>query len=69
MPEGFAHAGKTLAQIAVPKDAVIVSITRAGELLIPRGNTRVLENDKVVVLAKNTAFHELARSWKLDNNS
>lgn len=69
VPEGFAHAGKTLAQIAVPKDVVIVSVTRAGELLIPRGDTRVLENDKVVVLAKNTAFHELARSWKLSDDS
>ena len=69
VPEGFVYAGKTLAQIAVPKDAVIVSVTRAGELLIPRGDTRVMENDKVVVLAQNTAFHELARSWKLDNNS
>ena len=69
VPEGFVYAGKTLAQIAVPKDVVIVSVTRAGELLIPRGDTRVLENDKVVVLAKNTAFHDLARSWKLGDNS
>lgn len=67
VPEGFAHAGKTLAQIAVPKDVVIVSITRAGELLIPRGDTRVMENDKLVVLAKNTAFHSLAKSWRLSS--
>ncbi len=65
VPEGFVHAGKTLAQIAVPKDVIIVSVTRAGELLIPRGDTRVLENDRLMVLAKNTAFHSLAKSWKL----
>lgn len=67
VPEGFVHAGKTLAQLAVPRDTVIVSITRQGDLLIPRGDTRVLENDRVVVLAKNTAFHELAKSWKLND--
>lgn len=65
VPEKFIHEGKTLAQIAVPKDAVVVSITRAGELLIPRGDTSVQEGDKVVVLAKNTAFHELAKNWRL----
>ena len=65
MPEKFVHEGKTLAQIAVPKDAVVVSVTRAGELLIPRGDTCVKEGDRVVVLAKNTAFHELAKNWRL----
>lgn len=65
-PPDFIYAGKTLAQMTIPKDAVIVSIMREGELVIPRGNTQILANDKVVVLAKNTAFHELTRSWKLE---
>ncbi len=65
-PPDFVFAGKTLAQLTIPKDVVIVSITRDGELVIPRGNTQLLANDKVVVLAKNTAFHELTRSWKLE---
>ena len=65
IPQGFAHAGKTLAELVIPKDAVVISITRDGELIVPRGNTQILVNDKVVVLAKNTAFHELAQSWNL----
>lgn len=65
LPSGFVHTGKTLAQLTIPKDVVIVSIMRAGELLIPRGNTQIMEQDKIVVLAKNTAFHELAKSWRL----
>lgn len=65
VPEGFAHAGKTLAELVIPKDAVVISITRNGELIIPRGNTQILVADKVMLLAKNTAFHELAQSWNL----
>jgi len=65
-PPDFIFSGKTLAQMTIPKDAVIVSIMRGGELVIPRGNTQILANDKVVVLAKNTAFHELTRSWRLE---
>lgn len=66
-PPGFVHAGKTLAQLKIPKDAVVVSITRDGTLLIPRGDTQVLEHDRIVVLAKDTAFHELAKSWRLSD--
>ena len=53
---------KRFAELA---DAVVISITRDGELIVPRGNTQILVNDKVVVLAKNTAFHERAQSWNL----
>lgn len=65
-PPDFIFSGRTLAQLTIPKDAVIVSITRDGELLIPRGSTQVLANDRIVVLAKNTAFHELTKSWRLE---
>lgn len=65
-PPDFLYSGKTLAQMTIPKDVVIVSIMRGGELVIPRGNTQILANDKVVVLAKNTAFHELTKSWRLE---
>lgn len=65
IPQGFAHAGKTLAELVIPKDSVVISITRDGELIVPRGSTQILVDDKVVVLAKNTAFHELAQSWNL----
>ncbi|MEI3015399.1 MAG: hypothetical protein V8T36_12335 [Ruthenibacterium lactatiformans] len=30
IPQGFSHAGKTLAELVIPKDAVVISITRDG---------------------------------------
>lgn len=57
--------GKRWLSLSSPRMPVVISITRDGELIVPRGNTQILVNDKVVVLAKNTAFHELAQSWNM----
>ena len=63
--ESFPHNGQTLAELPVPGDVVVISVTRDGQLLIPRGSTTLITGDRVLVLAKNTAFHELALAWDL----
>ena len=66
LPDDFKYSGPTLAELEIPHDVVIVFLTRGQELIIPRGNTVLLGGDKVVCVAKNTAFHDLARLWDLD---
>ena len=65
IPENFKYNGKSLAQIPISESAVIIAITRQGELLIPRGNTQILQGDKVLCVARDTAIHELAQDWGL----
>ena len=62
-PTPFKYHGMSLAQIPITEDAVIISITRSGELLIPRGNTLLCEGDKVLCVARDAAMHQLAADW------
>ena len=65
VPEHFAYHGQTLAQLTIPEDVIVISVTRGDEFMIPRGNTHICIDDKVLVLAKNDAFPKLAKLWKL----
>lgn len=47
---GYPVVGKSLSEIAVPKDAVIGCVIRDRMAVIPRGNTRILKDDKLVVI-------------------
>ena len=64
--EKFPFNGKTLMEIPVPKDSVIISVTRKGELIIPRGHTNILVGDRILCLASDDALHKLVVDWKLD---
>ncbi len=68
IPSPFKYHGKSLAEIPISQDAVIISITRAGELLIPRGNTLLCEGDKVLCVARDEAMHQLTLDWGLTAN-
>lgn len=68
IPSPFKYHGKSLAEIPISQDAVIISITRAGELLIPRGNTLLCEGDKVLCVARDEAMHQLTLDWGLTSN-
>ena len=43
----------------------LVSITRNGRLLIPRGGTVLLPGDRVLCLARDEGLRQLMRDWKL----
>ena len=49
----------------LPSDSVVVSITRDGTLIIPRGNVRLMGGDKMIVIAKDTVIHELSQALGL----
>lgn len=66
VPDTFPYSGQTLAQLPMPEDVVVISVTRGDEFIVPRGNTQIVCGDKMVVLAKNTKFHDLLLAWKLN---
>ncbi len=42
--------GKTLSQLKIPGDVLIMALHREGELLIPHGNTRLNEGDRLTLV-------------------
>lgn len=60
LPENFKYHNKSLMEISFPDQAVIASIDRDGDIIIPRGNTLLKSKDKIIVIAKNTKLHEIS---------
>ncbi|MCL2078174.1 MAG: NAD-binding protein [Oscillospiraceae bacterium] len=51
-------AGKKLAEINIPKNAVVGCVLRGEESIIPRGNTQILAGDTLIVIT--TGEHEMS---------
>ena len=43
--------GKYLSEAMIPSDAVIGCVLRGSEMIVPRGNTKVFPDDKLVIIA------------------
>ncbi|MBI3117275.1 MAG: hypothetical protein HYZ00_01225, partial [Candidatus Hydrogenedentes bacterium] len=48
--EQDAAAGRTLRELPLPPDCVVVSIHRGRRVVVPRGNTSLLRGDRVLAL-------------------
>ena len=59
LPEDYRYSGTPLSEIRPSEDYVIVSITREGRLIVPRGNTQLCAGDRLVVLTKNAALRDI----------
>lgn len=66
LPAGYPLAGVRLSQLQLPEDSILVSITRAGSLIIPRGNTQLQEGDKIIAICRDAVVHELSRRLRLE---
>lgn len=66
LPDNFAFSGASLSEIKLPEECVIISITRRGNLIIPRGKTCLLSGDKILVLISNEDAHRLRKCLQLD---
>lgn len=53
---GTVAIGKTIAELGIPRSAVLVSIQRGNEIIIPRGDTRLQVDDKVTTLCEREAI-------------
>ena len=51
-------AGKTLSELQLPDDLLIVAIQRGPEVHIPRGSSKIEENDILLVLAESKESEE-----------
>lgn len=66
IPENYKLSGKSLSELELPEESIVVSISRDGTLIIPRGSTQILSGDKIVVVAQNRVIHELSRLLELE---
>lgn len=55
LPEGCHASGKTLIDLDLPTDVLIVLISRGDQFIMPNGATQLLENDKILVMATTPA--------------
>jgi trk system potassium uptake protein TrkA len=66
IPSHYKLDGITLNELRISDEAIIISITRNNEAIIPRGNTQILSGDKILIMAKNKSLHQLKSMLKLD---
>ena len=65
LPENFKFAGKAIMDVPIPGDAILVSITRDTEFIIPHGNTVLLPWDRILCLTQDDTLHLLTDAWGL----
>ena len=68
LPEDFQFAGKEIKEIPIPGDAILVSITRDTEFIIPHGSTVLLPWDRLLCLTQDDTLHLLMDVWGLSSH-
>ena len=66
IPPKYRLNGITLSELRLPEESVIVSVSRDGRLIIPRGNTQIFSGDKILVVCANSAVRELSRKMGIE---
>jgi cell volume regulation protein A len=59
IPPGSPAVGRRLADLAIPPGSLVVKILRAGEVIVPRGQTAILADDVLFVLTDMDQAHEI----------
>ena len=67
LPDNFRYHGRPLIDIPIPQDFNIVSITRGNDFVIPRGQTQLFSQDKLMCVTLDSAFHTIVKEWRLPN--
>lgn len=65
LPPNYAYDGKMLMDIKLPVLFNIVSITRRGCIIIPRGQSMLKSGDKLLVISETNAVKEIKSSLKI----
>ena len=58
---GAPAVGKPMKEIPFPRECVIASVRRGGQVFIPRGETVLYAGDMLVVVAEGVAREEVER--------
>jgi CPA1 family monovalent cation:H+ antiporter len=69
LPENAQVVGKTIAEIDFPRTAVLVSIKRSDEIIIPRGDTVLNVGDVVTTLCERDAIQNIRNILLTQNGS
>ncbi|HXF86150.1 MAG TPA: potassium/proton antiporter [Anaerolineales bacterium] len=59
LPPHSPFAGKTIVELGLPPDFLIILIARKNEFIMPSGGTTLLEGDTLIVLADKETFTEV----------
>lgn len=65
LPADYAYSGKMLTDIKLPELFNIVSITRKGCMIIPRGKTMLKSGDRLLVISETGAVREIRSALKI----
>lgn len=52
-------SGKRVQDLSLPKDSLIVSISRGSETIIPDGKNMIVENDHIIVLTQKAKAEKI----------
>lgn len=66
LPEDSPLEGEAVKDLHLPSECVLISVTRRGELIIPRGPTKLRGGDRMLVLVGASATHQLMEALCLD---
>lgn len=61
VPAGSPAIGRTLATIGLPRGALVITIARGGEFVVPGGGTEILAGDALLLLADAELAREVER--------
>lgn len=64
-PDDYIYDGKMLMDLKLPQEINIVSITRNGRLVIPRGQTMLKSNDKILLISDENAVKHIRSGLKI----
>lgn len=62
LPKNFKHDGETLMDLPLPEESIVMTITRDGNMIIPRGNAQLNSNDRLLVVCKDSVVHDLCHT-------
>lgn len=65
LPENFHFSGMELLNIRLPESCNVISITRSGELIIPRGKTKLMAGDELLIVSHVGSINEVRKALKL----
>lgn len=69
LPEDSACSGHELQNLGLPECCNIISVTRGGELIIPRGRTKLMSGDTLLVVSEVEGISEVRRALKLKKST
>ncbi|MCI8650506.1 MAG: TrkA family potassium uptake protein [Anaerotruncus sp.] len=67
LPRPYALDGKRLSELDLPEESVIVSISRDGQMIIPRGNAQIFGGDRLVFICTNHTIKQFSQKLALKN--